>query len=94
MDLNERKLLEWLSESAAKPAAQRESPAYVRSEMPNEEQDAAHDLRILHRHGLVTTQRQGQHICYSLTPDFLRQSRGKRHLNLGCCRLEMPEKMP
>jgi DNA-binding transcriptional ArsR family regulator len=53
--------------------------------------NVSHDLRILHRHALVQTQRQGKHIYYSLTPDFLQQSRGKRHLNLGCCRLEMPE---
>src|SRR5688500_10086989 len=53
--------------------------------------NVSHDLRILHRHDLVTTQRQGKHIYYSLSPDFLQHSRGKRHLNLGCCRLEMPE---
>jgi DNA-binding transcriptional ArsR family regulator len=51
---------------------------------------ASHHLRVLHRHGMVTTERQGKNIVYELSPELLQQRHGNRHLNLGCCRLEIP----
>jgi hypothetical protein len=40
---------------------------------------------------LVVTERDGKNIYYELAPNTLHSKRGVgQHLNLGCCRLEIP----
>jgi DNA-binding transcriptional ArsR family regulator len=52
--------------------------------------NVSHHLKVLRRGGLVTTQRQGKQVIYSLSDEFFRRSRpaGQR-LELGCCRLDL-----
>lgn len=52
----------------------------------------SHHLQILRRSGIVETERQGRFILYSLHPDVfpVAQKKGE-HLDLGCCRLELPK---
>ena len=44
----------------------------------------SHHLKVLRDAGLVTSERQGKHLCYSLTPSVKGSRRG-RAINLGCC---------
>src|SRR5262245_63316705 len=53
----------------------------------------SHHLTVLRHAGLVRKQRQGRYILYSLPPGILQadaRRRGTEHINLGCCRLELP----
>lgn len=53
--------------------------------------NVSHHLGVLRRSKLVLTERDGKNIYYELAPDTLHSARGARqHLNLGCCRLEIP----
>jgi DNA-binding transcriptional ArsR family regulator len=47
---------------------------------------------VLRRAGLVRSRRAGRFIFYSLGPNVLQpgRSRGRRFINLGCCRLDVP----
>jgi ArsR family transcriptional regulator len=71
----------------AGPLSVSDIAAFLDAELAN----VSHHLRVLHKHRLVKTRREGKHIFYALAPDFVRLSRGKRSLNLGCCKLEMPD---
>jgi ArsR family transcriptional regulator len=55
--------------------------------------NASHHLGVLRRAGLVVTSRNGKQIIYEL-PEQILQREGSdpqcEHLNLGCCRLEIP----
>lgn len=53
----------------------------------------SHHLGILKNAGLVQRQRQGRFIIYQLAEGIIEfQRRGAPdHLNLGCCRLEIPK---
>jgi DNA-binding transcriptional ArsR family regulator len=55
--------------------------------------NVSHHLQVLHFAGLVQRRKQGRFAVYSLSPDVL-QANGAdaamTHLNLGCCRLEIP----
>jgi DNA-binding transcriptional ArsR family regulator len=54
----------------------------------------SHHLGILRHAGLVERQRQGRFIIYRLASIAFEPSRGSRgseHINLGCCRLEIPK---
>ena len=52
----------------------------------------SHHLKILRQCGLVQTKRQGRFIVYSLHPDvFAAAEQPSEHLDLGCCRLELPK---
>jgi DNA-binding transcriptional ArsR family regulator len=54
--------------------------------------NVSHHLGVLRRAKLVQTERDGKSIYYELAPDTLHSARGARqHLNLGCCRLEIPK---
>lgn len=44
----------------------------------------SHHLKILRESGLVTSQRDGKAVLYSLAPEFQRSTRGES-INLGCC---------
>ena len=54
----------------------------------------SHHLRILRSARLVQTKRKGRFILYSLKEGVFQPtaaSRDKEHLDLGCCRLEVPK---
>ena len=54
--------------------------------------NVSHHLGVLRQAGLVCNRKQGRHVIYSLSPDLLQAEGegGPDHLNLGCCRLELP----
>lgn len=54
----------------------------------------SHHLGILRNAQIVETERKGRFIVYSLREDVFRPEGGARsneHLDLGCCRLEIPK---
>ena len=53
---------------------------------------ASHHLGILRHAGLVDRRKEGRFAVYSLRPGVLDASRGPgpEHLDLGCCRIEIP----
>ncbi|MBI3866399.1 MAG: winged helix-turn-helix transcriptional regulator [Planctomycetia bacterium] len=54
----------------------------------------SHHLQILRSARLVKTERRGRFILYSLDKDVFQPSgsgRSKEHIDLGCCRLEIPK---
>ena len=54
----------------------------------------SHHLGILRSARLVQTKRKGRFILYSLHAGVFQPastSRGKEHIDLGCCRLEVPK---
>lgn len=54
--------------------------------------NVSHHLQILRRCGILQTERQGRYILYSLHPDVFPPEQDKsEHLDLGCCRLELPK---
>jgi ArsR family transcriptional regulator len=57
--------------------------------------NVSHHLGVLRHAGLVSDERQGRFVVYSLHPDVFDPrgaKRGAEHLDLGCCRLEIPKK--
>jgi DNA-binding transcriptional ArsR family regulator len=53
----------------------------------------SHHLMVLRHAGLVHNEKKGRFVHYSLAPGLLQfdgRHKGIEHLNLGCCRLEMP----
>jgi ArsR family transcriptional regulator, nickel/cobalt-responsive transcriptional repressor len=54
--------------------------------------NVSHHLRVLREVGLVLDQKQGRFVVYQLHPEVFeaRGRAGNDHLDLGCCRLEMP----
>ena len=57
--------------------------------------NASHHLMVLRHAKIVRSERQGRFMVYSLCPSVLRteeeDTAGPKHINLGCCRLELPE---
>jgi DNA-binding transcriptional ArsR family regulator len=54
----------------------------------------SHHLGVLRNAGLVQTKRRGRFVEYHLHPDVFRgpdADQSVQHLNLGCCRLELPK---
>jgi DNA-binding transcriptional ArsR family regulator len=54
----------------------------------------SHHLGILHHAQLVQKKRQGRFIVYSLSEGVFQptgSSGGTEHIDLGCCRLEVPK---
>jgi DNA-binding transcriptional ArsR family regulator len=49
----------------------------------------SHHLGVLRHAGLVLDEKQGRFVLYRLHPDVCRT--GNEHLDLGCCRLEIPK---
>lgn len=53
--------------------------------------NVSHHLTVLRHAGLVRGAKKGRYMLYSLAPGVLEcEGRDARHLNLGCCRLELP----
>jgi DNA-binding transcriptional ArsR family regulator len=53
----------------------------------------SHHLKVLSDAGFIRDDKQGRFVYYSLTPGFFEATDAngdKEHLNLGCCRLEVP----
>lgn len=52
----------------------------------------SHHLNVLRHAGLVEARKQGRFVYYSLPPGSLQPGKkgAREHLDLGCCRLEMP----
>jgi DNA-binding transcriptional ArsR family regulator len=54
--------------------------------------NVSHHLGVLRHAGLVRNRKQGRFVLYSLAPGVLdAEENAGDHLNLGCCRLEMPK---
>lgn len=53
---------------------------------------ASHHLGILRRAGLLDRRKEGRFAVYGLRSGVLdsKRGRGREHLDLGCCRIEMP----
>jgi DNA-binding transcriptional ArsR family regulator len=59
--------------------------------------NASHHLTVLRHAGLVETRKEGRFVYYSLAPGTCEhdaQGRVTGQLNLGCCRLELPDSDP
>jgi|SRR5579862_8963275 len=54
--------------------------------------NVSHHLGVLRNAGLVQIEKQGRFVIYSLHPDVFHadDKESAEHLDLGCCRLEMP----
>jgi DNA-binding transcriptional ArsR family regulator len=51
----------------------------------------SHHLTVLRHAGIVRDDKQGRFVVYSLNPAFFHPDGADRqHLDLGCCRLELP----
>jgi DNA-binding transcriptional ArsR family regulator len=56
--------------------------------------NVSHHLMVLRHARLVRSERKGRYRIYSLCPSVFRpdeDAKGTGHLNLGCCRIEMPK---
>jgi DNA-binding transcriptional ArsR family regulator len=56
--------------------------------------NASHHLKVLRHADAVIDEKQGRFVVYRLNPDFYRPADSKtgvEYLNLGCCRIEIPE---
>ncbi len=54
-------------------------------EMPN----VSHHLRVLYHADIVTTQREGKFIYYTLNKDFLSSRSVAKSLDFGCCKIDL-----
>jgi DNA-binding transcriptional ArsR family regulator len=55
---------------------------------------ASHHLKVLRHADAVIDEKQGRFVVYRLNPTFYEAAAsddGVEHLNLGCCRLEIPK---
>ena len=55
--------------------------------------NVSHHMHVLTEAGLAQRQKRGRFVLYSLTPGVLEtdeQDSSHDHLNLGCCRIEIP----
>jgi DNA-binding transcriptional ArsR family regulator len=51
--------------------------------------NASHHLVKLREAGLIRSRKKGRFVVYALAPDVLEAGTAE-HLDLGCCRLELP----
>lgn len=52
--------------------------------------NVSHHLGVLRHANLVRHKKQGRFVVYSLPPQVFDPEQDADHLDLGCCRLEMP----
>jgi DNA-binding transcriptional ArsR family regulator len=52
--------------------------------------NVSHHVKVLTAAGLIQREKRGRFVIFSLTPSVLEDDEGLTHLNLGCCRLELP----
>jgi ArsR family transcriptional regulator len=54
--------------------------------------NVSHHLKVLRRQGIVTFQREGKVVIYSLSAELFNRSRSNSdQFDFGCCRLELPK---
>ncbi len=53
--------------------------------------NVSHHLGILYQAGILKRHKQGRFVHYSLHEDLFPHADDPQHLNLGCCRIEIPE---
>jgi DNA-binding transcriptional ArsR family regulator len=53
--------------------------------------NVSHHLQVLRHARLARCEKQGRFMLYSLSPNVLQDEKGEQCLDLGCCRLELPE---
>jgi ArsR family transcriptional regulator len=56
--------------------------------------NVSHHLGVLRHAGLVQDEKQGRFVVYRLHPEVFHPDRdacSDEHLDLGCCRLEIPK---
>lgn len=51
----------------------------------------AHHLNVLREAGMLESEKRGRFVLYSIVPGVLEPEGAKEHINLGCCRLELPK---
>jgi DNA-binding transcriptional ArsR family regulator len=58
--------------------------------------NTSHHLHVLRVAGIVRNRKQGRFVLYSLSPGVFQpdDKDGAVHINLGCCRLEVPPPAP
>lgn len=58
--------------------------------------NVSHHLKVLREGGLVESKREGRFVRYRLRPDTYIPSKSGPvdHLDIGCCRLEIPKEAP
>ena len=57
----------------------------------------SHHLGVLRHAGLVERKKEGRFVVYSLHEEVFKRTKSARiteHINLGCCRLEIPKSVP
>ena len=54
--------------------------------------NTSHHLSVLRHSHLVRHEKQGRFMLYSLPPNILHDDKNECCLDLGCCKLELPEK--
>ena len=54
--------------------------------------NASHHLSVLRHAHLVRHEKQGRFMLYSLPSNILHDDKGEQCLDLGCCKLELPDK--
>jgi DNA-binding transcriptional ArsR family regulator len=64
-------------------------------EIGKQQPHVSHHLRILREAGLVEGVREGQRVCYRVSPSIQRQLRESRQqaIDLGCCRISFPHEV-
>jgi DNA-binding transcriptional ArsR family regulator len=55
--------------------------------------NVSHHLNVMKTAGLINGQKQGRFVLYSLVPGVLEMDEAWDHINLGCCRLELPSQV-
>ena len=66
----------------------------IAEELKAEIVNISHHLGVLRNAHLVTSEKQGRFVVYSLPPEVFHPEGGAdsaEHLDLGCCRLEIPK---
>lgn len=53
--------------------------------------NVSHHLGILYQAGILKRSKQGRFVHYCLHEDLFPDEDDPNHLNLGCCRIEIPE---
>jgi ArsR family transcriptional regulator, nickel/cobalt-responsive transcriptional repressor len=65
----------------------------IATELGAEIVNVSHHLGVLRHAGMVRDHKQGRFVLYQLHPDLFQTTPGASttdHLDLGCCRLEIP----
>ena len=67
----------------------------IADELQEEVVNVSHHLGVLRQAGIVLDEKQGRFVIYQLHPDVFQPTSSRSdsdHLDLGCCRLEIPKK--